>query len=72
MKDNEDIIDLSCNCPYAEAGNNCKHMAAVLFYLEDKENILAGQDIGESISKLVEEADSIIIKNFLIDMLKNY
>ena len=29
---------MSCTCPYAEAGNNCKHMAAVLFAMEeDKE-----------------------------------
>ena len=36
VKDDEEIIDLSCNCPYADAGYNCKHMAAVLFYLEEK------------------------------------
>ena len=71
VKEDEDIIDLSCNCPYADAGNNCKHMAAILFYLEDKENILAGQDIEENISKLVEEADTILAKDFLIDILKN-
>lgn len=71
VKDNEEIIDLSCKCPYADGGNNCKHMAAVLFYLEDKGNILAGQDIEESIVKLVEEADTTIIKTFLIDILKN-
>ena len=41
IKDNEEIRDLSCNCPYADGGNNCKHMAAVLFYLEDKANTLA-------------------------------
>lgn len=29
---------MSCTCPYAEEGNNCKHMAAVLFAMEeDKE-----------------------------------
>ncbi|HFD5696850.1 TPA: SWIM zinc finger domain-containing protein [Streptococcus agalactiae] len=71
VKDNEEIIDLSCNCPYADGGNNCKHMAAVLFYLENKENTLVVQDIEESIGKLVEEADRIIIKDFLIDILKN-
>ncbi len=70
-KDNDEIRDLSCNCPYADGGSNCKHMAAVLFYLEDKENTLAGKDIGESIGKLVEEADKIIIEDFLIDILKN-
>lgn len=71
IKKDEEVMDLSCNCPYADAGNNCKHMAAVLFYLEDKENILVGQDIEDSIGKLVEEADDIIIKEFLINALKN-
>src|SRR5690625_1045800 len=70
-KEDEEIIDLNCNCPYADGGNNCKHMAAVLFYLENKENTLVVQGIEESISKLVEEADRIIIKDFLIDILKN-
>ena len=36
MKNNEEIVDLSCNCPYADSGNNCKYMAAVLFYLEEQ------------------------------------
>ena len=71
IKEDEEVIDLSCSCPYADAGNNCKHMAAVLFYLEDKENILLGQDIEESIGKLVEDADISLIKEFLIDILKN-
>ena len=25
------IIGMSCDCPYAEDGHNCKHMAAVLY-----------------------------------------
>ena len=25
------ITNMSCSCPYAENGNYCKHMAAVLF-----------------------------------------
>ena len=29
------IAYMSCTCPYAEDGNNCKHMAAVLFAMED-------------------------------------
>ncbi len=71
VKNNEEIVDLSCNCPYADSGNNCKHMAAVLFYLEDKENALARQDMEEDIYKLVEEADTFTVKEFLIDILKN-
>lgn len=27
---------MSCTCPYAEEGNNCKHMAAVLFAMEEE------------------------------------
>ena len=30
-------MEMSCDCPYAEGGNNCKHMAAVLFAAEDRE-----------------------------------
>ncbi len=71
VTDNEAIIDLSCNCPYADSGENCKHMAAVLSYLESKENALAGQDRGESIGKLVEAVDTSIVKEFLIDVLRN-
>jgi hypothetical protein len=29
------ITDMSCSCPYAEDGNYCKHMAAVLFKHEE-------------------------------------
>lgn len=28
---------MSCTCPYTETGNNCKHMAAVLFAIEANE-----------------------------------
>lgn len=28
------ILDMNCDCPYAGEGNHCKHMAALLFYME--------------------------------------
>ena len=28
------IEDMLCDCPYAEDGNYCKHMAAVLFAVD--------------------------------------
>lgn len=28
------VDDMTCTCPYAEDGNNCKHMAAVLYAIE--------------------------------------
>ena len=29
---------MDCDCPYAADGNNCKHMAAVLFAADDTES----------------------------------
>ena len=36
MTDGE-IDYMSCDCPFADGGNYCKHMAAVLYYLEAEE-----------------------------------
>ena len=33
---NDVIQDMYCSCPYAEGGNNCKHMAAVLYKFENE------------------------------------
>ena len=32
--ENNAIISMKCNCPYAQSSENCKHMAAVLFECE--------------------------------------
>lgn len=40
--DGERITNMSCDCPHAESGNNCKHMAAVLFRFEE---YLYGEDV---------------------------
>ena len=32
---NGEIESMSCSCPYADDGNHCKHMAAVLYELEE-------------------------------------
>ena len=28
--ENDEVVAMTCTCPYAEDGENCKHMAAVL------------------------------------------
>ena len=30
----DEITDMYCSCPYADSGNYCKHMAAVLYEIE--------------------------------------
>ncbi len=35
---NNRVAQMACDCPYATDGNNCKHMAAVLFAADDAES----------------------------------
>jgi uncharacterized Zn finger protein len=35
LNDMGDIVEMSCDCPHAFDGNNCKHMAAVVYELEE-------------------------------------
>lgn len=35
---NNRVVQMDCDCPYAADGNNCKHMAAVLFAADDTES----------------------------------
>ncbi|WP_027398956.1 SWIM zinc finger family protein [Anaerovorax odorimutans] len=79
------IIEMYCNCPYAEEGNYCKHMAAVLFYMEENHDSFnvkktwAGSNKlsevvplkGESVRGLVEKTDEKVIRDFLINILEN-
>lgn len=79
----EQIVDMECDCPYAERGIYCKHMAAVLFYMEEEMETLSdgkrGKDAGagsrgidgkEEIKKLIEEADAGIVRDFLAEILR--
>ena len=45
--DGDTIIDLDCDCPYAVDGSLCKHMAAVLYALEDEPLRLRPKKIGQ-------------------------
>ena len=45
--DGEDVMDMYCSCPHAAGGNNCKHMAAVLFKFEE---LLVEQDAESEIA----------------------
>ena len=35
--DRGSVMDMQCDCPYAMDGKNCKHMAAVLYEIEEKQ-----------------------------------
>lgn len=69
VRENEEIVDMSCTCPYAVSGNSCKHMAAVLFYLKSNEPNSTVENQEDSIKRLVGKADINVLKDFVIDLL---
>lgn len=67
--DEEKIENLSCTCPYYRSNTNCKHIAAVLYYLKDKSNVIENLNIDNKISdnKYINYFNEEIIKNGLYD-----
>lgn len=55
FSDEDEISDMTCTCPYAKDGNNCKHMAAVLIALTEDGFLSIGdfKDFGETDSNRV-------------------
>jgi hypothetical protein len=47
-----DVEDMNCDCPHAEDGNNCKHMAAVLYALDEATRI-------EQIARIESDKDAV-------------
>lgn len=70
LKDGQ-LFEMNCSCPYAEEGNYCKHMAAVL-YKWDRES--KGESVTSekkvSIEELVGNASERFVKQFLIELMK--
>ena len=74
--EDEYISDMTCDCPYAYDGNNCKHMAAVLYEIENgKADTTFNKDLSNEIrakkQELKETIDIIPIedlKNMLLEI----
>lgn len=64
---NDEIHDMSCTCPYAESGDNCKHMAAVLIYAgeSDLEEQTDDEVISEVLSSISKDEIIVFIKEQL-------
>ena len=69
------ISSMYCSCPYAEDGNNCKHMAATLFEWEDSssdnEETPGDKESIDTAAGLVSAADDETVRKFLIQILEN-
>lgn len=66
--ENDEIIDMHCNCPYANDGKKCKHMAAVLFEYEELDD---NNESSKSIEDMVNNADESVVRAFLTDILED-
>ncbi|AUI72037.1 hypothetical protein COSHB9_10700 [Companilactobacillus alimentarius] len=63
------LMEATCACPYALAGNNCKHMAAVLFDFEklEYESGTKRQEKVAQVKELMNGVSDEQIRTFLID-----
>lgn len=70
IDENGNVEDMDCDCPYAEE-NNCKHMAAILYYLENDEQIKSKKIIRntDSFDKIVDRISENEIKEFILAKL---
>lgn len=68
----DEISEMHCTCPYAADGNYCKHMAAVLYYLEAEEctSSIPAENCGRKrkIQKVLDEMTEEQAKDFLLDL----
>ena len=68
------VTQMSCDCPYAEDGSHCKHMAAVLYKISENgfENYIRtckeNREKEEMYEKLLEE----VLKEVYIGTLERY
>ncbi len=66
-----EITDMYCSCHYAEDGQNCKHMAAVLYEYENRWNTdKDDKDTSETAATLVSGADEGVVRAFLAEILE--
>ena len=57
-KSHKNIVEMYCDCPYAEDGSHCKHMAAVLYAVDD--NLRNVPDKTSNCTKQVKSIEEII------------
>ena len=72
VKINLDTYEMSCTCPYFHRAN-CKHLAAVLFYLEEKkrDSFYVDVEIASDIRDVFNSVDDRDKLNFLIAQLED-
>ena len=66
------IESMDCSCPYADSGQACKHMAALLYAAEADEKENGVQTELESAQQKMDQKDNIIFKKLAVQTEYNY
>ena len=78
--DGHSVLNAYCSCPYAAGGNYCKHMAAVLYEIDndgkddhefgetDYEETVSDDDKPISIDELISKADRTLLERILMNL----
>lgn len=64
----EQLIALSCDCPYAAENNFCKHMAAVMYAYENQYDSSINSQAYKSVEDYVLNADENSVRLFLTEI----
>ena len=69
--DGDEVADMSCTCPYAD-DHNCKHMAAVLFAIDNGEFETADEAVGfrDEANDILEELDAEKLREELKEIME--
>ncbi len=70
INENGNVENMDCDCPYAEE-NNCKHMAALLYYIENDGEIENKKIIRniDNFDKILDRISENEIKEFVLEKL---
>ena len=70
IDDNGNVEDMNCDCPYAEE-NNCKHMVALLYYLENDGKVESKKAIRntDNYDKILDKISENEIKEFVLEKI---
>ena len=70
-------IYMECDCPYADDGNNCKHMAAVMYAVEDykaqNQDVEAGRievSREESVESIISRIPESDLRSILLELCR--
>lgn len=68
----DEIEYMSCTCPHADSGEYCKHMASLLFYLDDSGKIgSTGSESQGDVENFVKSLGTDVLREWAVSILKD-